>query len=118
SLEWFHSLLLAIEEQDIEQFIEIRIYLTGHLRDSEVRNIYVNVGDTEDAVTGFRTPTHYGRPVWDKIFEEMVDQYPATDIGVFFCGPKPIGKQLHEKCKLWSQSFEDGTKFFYGKENF
>ncbi|CAG8568609.1 3572_t:CDS:2 [Dentiscutata heterogama] len=118
SLEWFHSLLLAIEEQDIKQFIEIRTYLTGRLRDSEVRNIYTNDGGLKDTVTGLRSPTHYGRPVWDKIFSEMRDQYPATDIGVFFCGPKPIGKQLQEKCNLWSQGFEDGTRFFYGKENF
>ncbi|CAG8544477.1 30705_t:CDS:2 [Gigaspora margarita] len=107
SLEWFHSLLLAIEEQDIEQFIEIRTYLTGRLRDSEVRNIYTNVDEMKDTVTGLRSPTHYGRPVWDKIFSEMRDQHPATDIGVFFCGPKPIGKQLQEKCNVWSEGFED-----------
>ncbi|CAG8495043.1 6173_t:CDS:2 [Dentiscutata erythropus] len=114
----FASVLKTIEEQDIEQFIEIRTYLTGRLRDSEVRNIYTNDGGIKDAVTGLRSPTHYGRPVWDKIFSEMRDQNPATDIGVFFCGPKPIGKQLQEKCNSWSQSFEDGTRFFYGKENF
>jgi len=47
----------------------------------------------------------------------MRDLYPATDVGVFFCGPKPLGKQLHTKCNLWSQGFEDGTRFYYGKGN-
>ncbi|CAG8437210.1 9363_t:CDS:2 [Funneliformis caledonium] len=116
SFEWFQSLLLAIEEQDIDQFIETHIYLTGRLRHSEVRNILVNDdGNVKDTITGLRAPTHFGRPNWDKIFSNMRDLYKATDIGVFFCGPKPLGKTLHTKCNLWSQGFEDGTRFFYGK---
>ncbi|RIA88645.1 ferric reductase like transmembrane component [Glomus cerebriforme] len=119
SFEWFQSLLSAIEEQDIEQFIETHIYLTGRLRHSEIGNIHVNDdGNIKDTITGLRAPTHFGRPNWDKIFSNMRDQYQATDIGVFFCGPKPLGKTLHTKCNLWSQGFEDGTRFFYGKENF
>jgi len=119
SFEWFQSLLSAIEEQDLQQFIEIHTYLTGRLRHSEVGNILVNDdGNIKDTITGLRSPTHYGRPNWDKIFSNMRDQYPSTDVGVFFCGPKPLGKQLHTKCNLWSQGFEDGTRFYYGKENF
>lgn len=47
----------------------------------------------------------------------MRDQHPATDVGAFFCGPKPLGKQIHTKCNLWSQGFEDGTRFYFGKGN-
>ncbi|CAJ0757258.1 13903_t:CDS:2 [Entrophospora sp. SA101] len=36
SFEWFQSLLMAIEEQDIDQFIEIHTYLTVPLRKSEI----------------------------------------------------------------------------------
>lgn len=119
SFEWFQSLLLAIEEQDISQFIEIHTYLTGRLRHSEVGNILVHDdGNVKDTVTGLRSPTHYGRPNWDKIFSNMREHHPATDVGVFFCGPKPLGKQIHTKCNLWSQGFDDGTRFYYGKENF
>ncbi|CAG8471586.1 11249_t:CDS:2 [Paraglomus occultum] len=119
AFEWFRSLLAAIEEQDLDNFIEVQIYLTGGLNPDEIDNIMVNDDGTAiDALTGLRSPTHYGRPVWDKIFQNMRDLYPATDVGVFFCGPKPLGKQLHTKCNLWSQGFEDGTRFFYGKENF
>ncbi|CAG8655794.1 3284_t:CDS:2, partial [Gigaspora rosea] len=106
----FASILKTLEEQDIEQFIEIHTYLTGRLRHSEVGNILVNDdGNVKDTITGLRAPTHFGRPNWDKIFSNMRDQYPATDVGVFFCGPVPLGKSLHEKCNLWSQGFEDGT---------
>jgi len=119
AFEWFQSLLLAIEEQDIEHFIEIHVYLTGRLRHSEVGNIVINDdGNAKDTITGLRAPTHYGRPNWDRIFSNLRDQFPATDIGVFFCGPMPLGKTLHEKCNLWSQGFDDGTRFYFGKENF
>ncbi|CAG8532358.1 22562_t:CDS:2 [Dentiscutata erythropus] len=113
----FASVLKTLEEQDIEQFIEIHTYLTGRLRHSEVGNILVNDdGNIKDTITGLRAPTHFGRPNWDKIYSNMRDQYPATDVGVFFCGPVPLGKTLHEKSNLWSQGFEDGTRFFYGKD--
>ncbi|CAG8478625.1 10071_t:CDS:2 [Ambispora gerdemannii] len=116
ALEWFQSLLSAIEEQDIEQFIEIHAYLTGRLRHSEVRNVMVqDDGGERDAITGLRAPTHFGRPNWDKIFSNLRAKHPATDIGTFFCGPKALGKQLHNKCNLWTQGFEEGTRFFYGK---
>ncbi|CAJ0911559.1 7719_t:CDS:2 [Entrophospora sp. SA101] len=116
SFEWFQSLLLAIEEQDIDQFIEIHTYLTARLRDSDIGNILVNDdGNVKDTITGLRAPTHYGRPNWDKIFSKMRDQHPSTDVGVFFCGPKPLGKIINTKCNLWSQGFEEGTNFVYGK---
>ncbi|CAB4421917.1 unnamed protein product [Rhizophagus irregularis] len=45
----------------------------------------------------------------------MREQHPASDVGAFFCGPKPLGKQIHTKCNLWSQGFEDGTRFLLRK---
>nr|CAG8434164.1 9150_t:CDS:2 [Entrophospora candida] len=112
----FASILKTIEEQDIDQFIEIHTYLTARLRDSDIGNILVNDdGNVKDTITGLRAPTHYGRPNWDKIFSKMRDQHPSTDVGVFFCGPKPLGKIINTKCNLWSQGFEEGTNFVYGK---
>ena len=100
----------------MNQFIEIQIYLTGRLSDADIGNIMMNDdGNVVDTITGLRAPTHYGRPDWDRIFSNMRDLYPATDIGVFFCGPKPLGKALHTKSNLWSQGFEGVTRFYYGK---
>jgi NADPH oxidase 2 len=39
--EWFHSLLHAIEEQNVENQIEISIYLTARLREDDMNNILV-----------------------------------------------------------------------------
>jgi len=115
--EWFHSLLHAIEEQDVNNRIEISIYLTAKIKDDDMNNILVqDVGAERDAITSLRAPTHFGRPNWDRVFNGIVERNPDTDCGVFFCGPSVLSKTLH----LMSNKYTTpkGTRFFFGKENF
>lgn len=115
--EWFHSLLHAIEEQDTQNRIEINIYLTAKIKEDDMNNIIVSdVGAEKDAITSLRAPTHFGRPNWDRVFGSIVEKHPETDVGVMFCGPPVLSKQLHEKSNQYSNP--KGTRFFYGKENF
>jgi predicted ferric reductase len=115
--EWFHSLLHAIEEQDTQNRIEINIYLTAKIKEDDMTNIIVaDVGAEKDAITNLRAPTHFGRPNWDRVFGSIVEHHPDTDVGVMFCGPPVLSKQLHEKSNEYSNP--KGTRFFYGKENF
>ncbi|KAH9846070.1 NADPH oxidase [Lenzites betulinus] len=117
SAEWFHSLLHAIEEQDTQNRIEINIYLTAKIKEDEMNNIIVqDVGAEKDAITSLRAPTHFGRPNWDRVFSSIAEKHQETDVGVFFCGPSVLSKQLHVQCNKWSSP--KGTKFFFGKENF
>ncbi|KAJ1651742.1 hypothetical protein IWQ61_007769 [Dispira simplex] len=117
--EWFQSLLKAIENEDVNQFIEIRTYLTGRLNADEVRNVMLNDEEgQEDALTGLKSPTYYGRPNWDGVFRQMTNEHPSTDVGVFFCGPKRLDSILGLQCKLYSSNSREGTRFFYNKENF
>jgi len=119
AFEWFQDLLKAIEEQDIDQFIEINTFLTKSLKPDEVKNIHINnAASKEDAITRLRSPTQFGRPNLDQIFGGMTKTHPATDIGVFFCGPKVLSGQLHFMSNKYNQPHEDGTKFYYNKENF
>ncbi|KIK61511.1 hypothetical protein GYMLUDRAFT_243674 [Collybiopsis luxurians FD-317 M1] len=117
SAEWFHSLLHAIEEQDTMNKIEINIYLTAKIKDDDINNIVVHdVGAEQDTITSLRAPTHFGRPNWDRVFSNIADMHQRTDVGVFFCGPPALSKQLHVMCNKWSEPM--GTRFFFGKENF
>jgi hypothetical protein len=50
-----------------------------------------------------------------RVFKGVRQLHPATDVGVFFCGPKPLGHTLHLKCNEWSQPGKDGTHFTFGK---
>jgi len=115
--EWFHSLLHAIEEQDTMNKIEINIYLTAKIKEDDMNNIIVqDVGAEKDAITSLRAPTHFGRPNWDRVFSSVVEKHPQTDVGVFFCGPPVLSKTLHQMSNKYSEP--QGTRFFFGKENF
>ncbi|TBU41089.1 NADPH oxidase [Dichomitus squalens] len=117
SAEWFHSLLHAIEEQDTQNRIEINIYLTAKIKEEDMNNIIVqDVGAEKDAITSLRAPTHFGRPNWDRVFSSIAEKHPETDVGVFFCGPSVLSRQLHTMSNKYSSP--KGTKFFFGKENF
>lgn len=117
--EWFHSLLHAIEEQDTQNRIEISIYLTAKMKFDEVQNIVVHdVGADRDAITSLRAPTHFGRPNWDRVFGSIVDKHPDTDVGVFYCGPPVLSKDLHKLSNKYTNPGPKGTRFFFGKENF
>ncbi|KNC97220.1 uncharacterized protein SPPG_07607 [Spizellomyces punctatus DAOM BR117] len=119
AFEWFQDLLMTLEEENIDGFIEIHTYLTGGLKIDEVKNIIVNDEEgVSDAITGLRSPTHYGRPNWDQIFKMVRTNHPGTDVGVLFCGPKVLSGALHKACNRWTEATENGTRFFYGKENF
>nr|KAJ3405144.1 hypothetical protein HK105_003795 [Polyrhizophydium stewartii] len=119
AFEWFQDLLSTIEEENIDNFLEIHSYLTQKLKVNDVKNILINDGeDGRDAVTGLRARTHYGRPNWDQIFGGIRDRHRATDVGVFFCGPKVLSSALHKACNKYTEATEDGTRFYYGKENF
>lgn len=118
AFEWFQDLLEALEAEDIDNFLEIRMFLTGGLKADQVRNVVMSNADGTDALTGLKSPTHYGRPNFDQIFGQMAQQHPSTDIGIFFCGPKPLSHTLHKAANKHTSSVKGGTKFYYHKENF
>ncbi|KAI9682751.1 MAG: hypothetical protein M1829_006739 [Trizodia sp. TS-e1964] len=115
SFEWFKSLLMAIEAQDTDSSIEIHTYLTARIKPDDATNIMLNIASPDDAITGLRAPTNFGRPNWDAIFKGVRKLHAPAEAGVFFCGPKALGSVLHVKCNLYS---EPGFNFVYGKENF
>ncbi|KAL9111538.1 MAG: hypothetical protein Q9227_004026 [Pyrenula ochraceoflavens] len=116
SFEWFRSLLLAIEAQDLQNHIEIHTYLTAKIKPDDATNIMINDANAEqDAITGLRSPTNFGRPNWDMVFRGIRKIHSPAEAGVFFCGPKVLGSQLHIKCNMYS---EPGFNFVWGKENF
>ncbi|KAI4161045.1 MAG: hypothetical protein LQ342_005208 [Letrouitia transgressa] len=116
SFEWFRSLLMAIEAQDMDSHIEIHTYLTARIKADDATNIMINDADADiDTITGLRAPTSFGRPNWDAIFRCIRKIHAPAEAGVFFCGPKPLASQLHVKCNMYSGP---DFRFAWGKENF
>ncbi|GAA5955490.1 hypothetical protein JCM3765_006794 [Sporobolomyces pararoseus] len=120
SFKWFQSLLLAIEAQDTSQLIEIHTYLTAPLALDQVTNIITaSVSSPRDAVTRLRAPTHYGRPNFTRLFSGIAASHKdVKEVGVFFCGPKPMGNDLELLCRKASRTGSGRTKFAWRKENF
>ncbi|KAI9799215.1 MAG: hypothetical protein M1825_004858 [Sarcosagium campestre] len=116
SFEWFRSLLMAIEAQDMGNHIEIHTYITAKIKEDDATNIMINDANADcDAITGLRAPTSFGRPNWDVVFKSIRSIHTPAEAGVFFCGPKPLGSQLHLKCTTYS---DPEFNFRWGKENF
>ncbi|GAA6041202.1 hypothetical protein NBRC10512_008205 [Rhodotorula toruloides] len=119
SFEWFRDLLLSLEEQDLEGRIEIHTYLTATIKAHDMLNIFANdVGSDRDAITQLRAPTHYGRPNWDRIFASIAAEHPVSEVGVFFCGPKPLSTILHKMCIKHTTGEAGKTRFTFSKERF
>ncbi|CAF3482161.1 hypothetical protein SNK03_012629 [Fusarium graminearum] len=116
SFEWFRSLLLAVEAQDLDHRIEIHTYLTARIKADDATNIMINDANADkDTITGLRSPTNFGRPNWDMIFRGIRKIHSPAEAGVFFCGPKGLGSSLHTYCNKYT---EPGFSFVWGKENF
>ncbi|KAL3896144.1 MAG: hypothetical protein SGCHY_004269 [Lobulomycetales sp.] len=124
AFEWFRDLLLVLE-RDLQRgeryrdFLTINTYLTKKLTIDNTHNIFLQEGEKdnqEDAITGLHARTNYGRPNFDAIFKCLRQTHPATDIGVFYCGPKPLGTVLQKACNRWTECQRGGTRFYYGQE--
>ncbi|KAJ2490505.1 hypothetical protein IWW37_003065 [Coemansia sp. RSA 2050] len=121
ALEWFQDLLAALDAEDIGNILEIRTYLTGQLPIEQIRNIAIYQDPNgRDAVTGlYRSPTYYGRPNFNKIFEDIGTRNPETDIGVFVCGPKKMTRSLRAIKQKWNRMLKPNkTRFVLHEEKF
>ncbi|OMJ14907.1 Superoxide-generating NADPH oxidase heavy chain subunit A [Smittium culicis] len=139
SFEWFQDLLMAIEEEEIlefgaldshsslnqfstnKNFIEFQIHLTKKFNRYQIGNVILNdMEGTQDVITNLKSPTFYGRPNLGTIFNTVANRHPGADVGVFFCGPEGMGKDIEKTLASWSKQnyYPGSTKFSYKKENF
>lgn len=116
AFEWFNDVLAALEYENVNNFLEIHTYLTGQLSVDEIRNVMYQDSDT-DQITGLQSPTHFGRPDWDNIFAGLAQKHVGSSVGVFFCGPAILSKQLYKMCRKHT-NIKTATKFVFHKENF
>jgi len=114
--EWCNDVLAALEEENIHGFLEINIFLTEQLNKDDIKNVMFSNSST-DQFTGLKTLTLFGRPNWKAIFEEKSRAHAGGEVGVFFCGPNILSKQLYKFCRRHTDS-TTRTRFKFHKENF
>lgn len=117
AFEWFNEILGALEQENINNFLEIHTYLTGQLSVDEIKQVMHGLDQEADQITGLQSPTHFGRPNWKEIFGDVAAKHQGQQIGVFFCGPRVLSKELYKHC-VANTSTATGTRFKYHKENF
>ncbi|TNM99120.1 NADPH oxidase 1 [Takifugu flavidus] len=121
AFEWFADLLQVLEkemdERGMADFLTYKLYLTKW-DDGHVCHINVHPDSDVDMVTGLRQQTNYGRPNWDKEFEQVRKENPTSVVGTFLCGPEALGEVLAKKCGKYSDVDPRKTKFYFNKENF
>lgn len=120
SFEWFSKMLAQLEGENVNNFLEINIYLTGGLNPDEVRDVMYGMegGEKTDQFTGLAAPTLFGRPKWPDIFLEVGRKHVNQDVGVFFCGPRVLSKELYKNSRKFTSTVSGGCRFHYNKENF
>lgn len=131
TFEWFTSLLSELEKEAVAKarVLEIHTYLTEKLSQEEMRQIVwrakadqrhdFSTGNMSamsgDAVTGLLSPTHFGRPNWEKVFYQLYKDHAGKRVGVFCCGPGALSKTLFLYCRKFTDNY---TLFEFHKENF
>ncbi|XP_052010700.1 NADPH oxidase 1 isoform X2 [Xyrauchen texanus] len=121
AFEWFADLLQVLEremeEREIKDFLTYKLYLTGWDQ-SQADHVMVHFDKDTDIITGLKQKTHYGRPNWDKEFDEVRKENPSSVVGTFLCGPEALATVLEKKCVKYSDVDPRRTKFYFNKENF
>ncbi|XP_073676678.1 NADPH oxidase 1 [Garra rufa] len=121
AFEWFADLLQVLEkemeERGMTEFLTYKLYLTGWDQ-SHVNHAMVHFDKDTDIITGLKQKTHYGRPNWDKEFEQVRQENPSSVVGTFLCGPQALATVLEKKCVKYSDVDPRKTKFYFNKENF
>lgn len=127
SLEWFISILSKIEidqrknnakkEEEGSQceqnmFMESHLYVTSAKRQSDLKSISLHLTldalySKEDShlIDGLKKRTHYGRPNWDMIMQNLIRQQNGK-IDVFYCGPTALANVLSKKCSEYDFKFK------------
>ncbi|KAG8003912.1 Cytochrome b-245 heavy chain [Nibea albiflora] len=121
AFEWFADLLQVLEkemeERGMGDFLTYKLYLT-RWDQSHADHVMVHSDQDKDVITGLRQKTYYGRPAWDKEFEQVRKENPTSVVGTFLCGPEALAKVLDKKCAKYSDVDPRKTKFYFNKENF
>lgn len=109
-------MLRALENQDTGHLLDLRFFLTGQLRPEQVHDImHSRRSSTRDPITGLLSQTFFGRPNFDPILREIREKYAFCRIGLFYCGPPKLAKQMSKLCKKYSDS---DTTIAFHKEHF
>ncbi|KHN48740.1 Respiratory burst oxidase like protein F [Glycine soja] len=124
SFDWFRDVMKEISISTKKQsVVEMHNFLTSVHPEGDIRSALLSViqalhlaKNGTDIVS--RTPihTHFARPNWFNIFSRLARKHGGAKIGVFYCGPSKLARELKKLCTKFST--KTTTRFVFHKENY
>ena len=106
--ESFRDLLIGIvDDRRLAAVFELNTYITGEVDLKKV--------GPQHSYNQFA-----GRPDWNRVGRSLRKEYPASDVGVFVCGPAAISQQLRAMCDKYNppKRVKGPPRFHFYKETF
>ncbi|XP_062205742.1 respiratory burst oxidase homolog protein F-like [Phragmites australis] len=124
SFEWFRDIMKEVSALDGKQgVIEMYNYLTSVYQEGDKRSVLISTIQALhfarhgiDIISKTPVRTQFSRPNWPRVFYGLAKRHIGDRIGVFYCGPDDLGRQLERLChNMNTRTF---TRFVFHKEHF
>ncbi|XP_045825825.1 respiratory burst oxidase homolog protein C-like [Trifolium pratense] len=123
SFDWFKGVMNEVAEEDHRGVIELHNYCTSVYEEGDARSALIamlqslnHAKNGVDIVSGTRVKSHFAKPNWRSVYKRIALNHPQTRVGVFYCGPPALTKELHQLSSDFSHNTT--TKYDFHKENF
>ncbi|XP_007038195.2 PREDICTED: respiratory burst oxidase homolog protein C [Theobroma cacao] len=123
SFDWFKGIMNEVAEMDHNHVIELHNYCTSVYEEGDARSALIamlqslnHAKNGVDVVSGTRVKSHFAKPNWRSVYKQIAVNHNNTRVGVFYCGPPALTKELGQLASDFSH--RTSTKFDFHKENF
>ncbi|KAJ3673856.1 hypothetical protein LUZ60_005848 [Juncus effusus] len=124
SFEWFRDIMKEVSHVDKNKgVIEMYNYLTSIFQEGDKRSALISAIQalhfTKNGIDIIsRTPvrTQFARPNWPRVFSGLASRHGGENIGVFYCGPKSLGRELERLCH--GTTVKTAARFIFHKEHY
>ncbi|XP_059642510.1 respiratory burst oxidase homolog protein C-like isoform X2 [Cornus florida] len=122
SFDWFKGVMNEVAEMDHKGVIEIHNYCTSVYEEGDARSALIamiqslnHAKNGVDVVSGTRVKSHFGKPNWRDVYKRIALNHTNARVGVFYCGPQALTKELRKLASDFSH--KTATRFEFHKEN-
>jgi NADPH oxidase 5 len=89
AFEWFTEMLAELKSEDGSGLFDLRLFVT-------------------DAPPGPLPPfTEQGRPAWQKELSRIASAHAASEVCLFYCGPRGLARTLDQRCRTLGWRFKE-----------
>ncbi|HEU0032282.1 MAG TPA: ferric reductase-like transmembrane domain-containing protein [Kofleriaceae bacterium] len=89
AFEWFTEMIVDLKRDDATELFDVKLYVTA-------------------PPTGPLPPhTLHGKPDWNHELARIHAAHGSDDVGLFYCGPRALSKELHAHCRELGWQFKE-----------